>query len=666
MKTVTKRILAALLCVLMLAMAGCNDGKIEDTSNNISESTADSNANNATESSGGETVDMKEIVINGKTLDKFMVVTDTEVNSAGKKLCTAIQKGIGEKVRHCAEDDVYLYPDKPYFHLSTLPLNGVVENLTDTQARFYEKDGNFQIVLGSRKITESTAVDYLVENILTKTKDLTGYNETVELTADATLKAEIEKSEAAAKEILDSKNNYSAKDVQGSGKCYYVSYSTGNDSNDGLSPEKPWKTIDRVNSTSIPNGSVVLFKRGDIWRFNEDAYDNYSKVAFFLPRSNVIYSSYGEGAKPAIYGSMFNAAEVGTWKLTDAPNVWVYDTAYDSRVRDIGNIFFNEGEAYGLKKCTDIVDASGSKFSGNYHDLKNDYEFYFHTSEYKVYLYCSKGNPAEIYDSIEMGVRYNMIRTMDNSNIVLDNFTIKYGASHGISVGGSNIKITNCEIGWIGGGWLRAGARYGNGVEMGKDAKNIVVDNNYLYQIYDTALTHQYDTRGDASNKNTCAIENIKYTNNVIENCFWGVEFYVYLAADKTVSRYMKDITISENSILYSGYGWGYWRSASGQPGAAAIKSWNAEKGTMIAGTVIIENNSFVLSKADVLYSVTEEETEVPIYRNNYMLQYEGHKGPTLAIGKSVAVNQRPLWNETTLASHKYLSGKGNTYYTVK
>ena len=59
--------------------------------------------------------------------------------------------------------------------------------------------------------------------------------------------------------ILDSPSEYTAK-----GKVYYVSTS-GNDDNDGLSEGTPWKTLQRV-SYGIEPGSVVLLKRGDIWR----------------------------------------------------------------------------------------------------------------------------------------------------------------------------------------------------------------------------------------------------------------------------------------------------------------------------------------------------------------------------------------------------------------
>jgi len=46
---------------------------------------------------------------------------------------------------------------------------------------------------------------------------------------------------------------------------FYVSNSTGNDSNNGLSPSTPWKTISKVNSSmgSFNADDSILFKRGD-------------------------------------------------------------------------------------------------------------------------------------------------------------------------------------------------------------------------------------------------------------------------------------------------------------------------------------------------------------------------------------------------------------------
>lgn len=49
---------------------------------------------------------------------------------------------------------------------------------------------------------------------------------------------------------------------------YYVSWSSGNDSNDGKSPNSPWRSLNQASSgpnVGYQSGDVILFKKGDIW-----------------------------------------------------------------------------------------------------------------------------------------------------------------------------------------------------------------------------------------------------------------------------------------------------------------------------------------------------------------------------------------------------------------
>jgi hypothetical protein len=77
---------------------------------------------------------------------------------------------------------------------------------------------------------------------------------------------------------------------------YYVS-SSGADGNPGTSPEAAWRTLDRVNRADLAPGDTVRLRCGDTWRGQ------------LRPRSGdasgvITYTSFGEGPKPVLLGSM--------------------------------------------------------------------------------------------------------------------------------------------------------------------------------------------------------------------------------------------------------------------------------------------------------------------------------------------------------------------------
>ena len=77
------------------------------------------------------------------------------------------------------------------------------------------------------------------------------------------------------------------------GTKYYVS-EDGDDTNDGKSPEKAWKSIDKASTAELESGDGVLFRRGDIFRGNLKTINGVS------------YGAYGSGAKPKLLGSEEN------------------------------------------------------------------------------------------------------------------------------------------------------------------------------------------------------------------------------------------------------------------------------------------------------------------------------------------------------------------------
>ncbi len=353
-------------------------------------------------------------------------------------------------------------------------------------------------------------------------------------------------------------------------------------------------------------------------------------------------------------------------------------------------------------------------------ELTKNFQFYYKPNnstgtpangECRVYLYYEGGTPAEKFDSIEMGVRLNLVRITGGNdtikNVVFDNFILKNGGAHGIALAKADgVDITNCFIYNMGGGVYnytddgKNTGRYGNGVEINRGCRNITVDGNYIYQIYDAGLTHQFDTRTSLSATTECIFENIKYENNVISHCFYGIEFFVSPALEDTSTvvigsatsenkpltnnykRYMKDITISGNYILYSGYGWGYMRDTSSQKGAAHIKTW-AHFGNSIVDNegISIISNSFAFSRYDVICGAFEKEADMPNLSNNTFVQSSMGKTITLTLAPlgtttrifdskeyefytvdEVPADNRAYWNEAELEA----TYTGNTFVTAE
>ena len=150
------------------------------------------------------------------------------------------------------------------------------------------------------------------------------------------------------------------------GRSYYIS-EKGDDSNDGLSPEKPIASINALNKLKLHTGDVVYFERGGIYRgmINADV-------------AGVSYTSYGEGSKPEIYGSLNNYAKTGEWEETDVPDIYVFSEKF---TKDVGNIVFDSGKEHGIKCVTEVRNGRTYNITTNlqfdsYADLREDLHFY--------------------------------------------------------------------------------------------------------------------------------------------------------------------------------------------------------------------------------------------------------------------------------------------------
>ena len=382
------------------------------------------------------------------------------------------------------------------------------------------------------------------------------------------------------------------------GKVVYYVSPNGDDMNDGKSPETAWKTLSKVNSAALASGMYVCFERGGLWRGQLQA------------KTGVTYTAYGEGDKPQLYGSLVNGADASMWSKTETENIWVFNTTWS---QDVGTLVFNHGEAHAIK-CVIRTESDGSTYNNTtgepfktYADLTTDLHFYHdYAGSGKIYLY-SVENPGERFDSIEFNIKNNVVAIKGN-NVTIDNLCIKYGGAHGVGAGTvTGLTVQNCEFGWIGGS-IQAegifgrnyGTRYGNAVEIYGGCTDFTVTDNYIYQVYDAAITQQVGLNSEVDNiKNQ---KNVTYARNVMEYCNYSIEYFLSGCVAENPSR-MENFLIEDNYMWYAGLGFCEQRPDHDQ--GAHIKGWSGANRNR-ATNYVIKNNLMVETR-DMMVQINSD-----------------------------------------------------------
>ena len=386
------------------------------------------------------------------------------------------------------------------------------------------------------------------------------YEQSANLSADAIRDGVAVIAEQMKKDILNTPNTQDIYGDKMTAQIYYISEKNGNDANDGKTPETAWKTPAAIASNvRFPKaGTTFLFERGGIYRGQITSYQG------------AIYGSYGEGNKPLLLQSKKNFADPALWEKTEYPNVWkcteqlinVGIIGFDHDLQDYSEATYNE--VYGL-----IMNKDTRGFDGP-HELCGDLQFYSDlpgkstSTPGDLYVYSTAGNPGERFSSIEIGEKIDIFDGAPK-NVIIDNLSLKFTGGHGIGFGTTaNVTVTNCVFSWLGGSVLKlndngSAVNYGNAVEIYGGCDGYYVENNWMYQIYDTAVTHQRSaSTGD------CYQGHVRYTSNLMEYVYWGIEFYnappkpEQLGKNKDVyKRLTEDVVSAYNLLRLGGYGWG-------------------------------------------------------------------------------------------------------------
>ena len=374
------------------------------------------------------------------------------------------------------------------------------------------------------------------------------------------------------------------------GTAYYVS-NRGNDGNTGRSPEKPFATMKPFDHIELEYGDAVFFERGSLWR----ATELHWKIR---ETEGITVSAYGEGPKPAFYGSSENGTGAEKWELyhsdESGKKIWKFYremTEVASIVlneneivrRDVaywdGNSYFQindrlndlTGNAYEVEKylpdmwCFPAIQYP-DRVLENHTQLFSEWDAHGNQIYYKgpLYFRCDTGNPGELYKDIEFIQPMAFCDGMSDDQ-TYDNLCVRY-SSKNFTTGNDGIKeachgvIQNCEIGWMGGQVFSYASGVGDiderwqlnyglfGRNCGALAINgsgYTVRNNYVHDAYQEGISLETFPECGSMTDNVVAGNLVERATQGILICNWDTVV--------NENHIFKNILVEDNIVLDSG-----------------------------------------------------------------------------------------------------------------
>lgn len=373
---------------------------------------------------------------------------------------------------------------------------------------------------------------------------------------------------------------------------YYIDPNNGNDSFDGFSPETARRSY---KDLPIKAGDFVLFKRGSFTRGTLDRVSGENG-------NPVTYGAYGDGNQPVFCGSV-DVSSAENWTEV-RPNIWQLTKELND---EVANFIYDNGRI-------------GATLRWSENDLSSQGDWFDNTAgrrerkgeddvQHKVLVF-SKGNPSEVYSHIECAVWGARLLSQNKNHTVCEDLCFFGSGVHALSGCCRDMTVRRCSFLFIGGAvWnntLRI--RFGNAIEFWEYGENILIEDCYFNNIYDSCITQQ-------GGQDTTPAHRIIMRGNLFVDYGMGA----YEGRD----RMMIDCSFTDNICLYAGGGFTAFGDTVPrrseiypQPMGHHIFNWRITEPSE-GGSFEIRNNIFCEATGAAIYSIIDDRANAQLKLSN-------------------------------------------------
>lgn len=280
-----------------------------------------------------------------------------------------------------------------------------------------------------------------------------------------------------------------AEEAATQGTTYYISSAKGDDKNDGISKDKPFKTLNKINEITLQPGDQVLLEKGSVFD-NQALHLKGSGTADAM----ILVSTYGEGKRPQINTNGRGQWELNYGKPLDNKNHKWHGTVSSSiLLKDVEYV-----EISGLEITNDRDTANDPEKDMEYNDsavmdrtgvagVAKDKGTLDHIVLDDLYIHDVDGN---VYNKhmTNGGIYFIVEKPTDEKKTGISRY--------------DDVQIKNCQLDTVNRWGIAVGYTYNwdkfTSAELNEDvmskysSTNVVIENNYLNNVGGDAITTMY------------------------------------------------------------------------------------------------------------------------------------------------------------------------------